>query len=226
MRAPRSLPRIMCGVGSASVSIISAKLSNMEQDIPIEKIFELGDRNRDRLDYDQAIHYYNLLLRKDPADKTALLRLADIHAIKAEKEPVYYVLAMEACRKILKTDPMDHEANEKLILTAIKAGTLGDLAREYREKLKKDPSNKIYKNYLNRISLMSIMGKDAQIPDSGYTPGFILRMFFDLGLLPISVIFILFYFWGPKYKSTFTAGTAMFAVYLCYRALLYFFSKK
>ena len=187
-----------------------------------EKYLELGDRHAERGELDLAIRYYNLALKKDIDDAAANLRLAEAYQLKAQTGgEVFYTLAMQPLRRVLKTDPLNEAANDKLMLLAFKTRTLDALTREYSEKARAEPASPLYAKYLKYAYAMSLLDSESKIRSLEYTPAIYIKFFFDLFILPVGAMTILISNLGVKFKPFFVLGLTMFLFYCLYRTTLY-----
>ncbi|PIU18297.1 MAG: hypothetical protein COT18_10810 [Elusimicrobia bacterium CG08_land_8_20_14_0_20_59_10] len=90
---------------------------------PAEWLIELGDKQLAQGDPDRAIHYFNRALKKRPEDPAINLRLAEAYGLKGDSgAKMYYALAMEPLRRILRSDPRSEAANDKLLVLALQDG--------------------------------------------------------------------------------------------------------
>ncbi|HAF95697.1 MAG: hypothetical protein A2X34_06655 [Elusimicrobia bacterium GWC2_51_8] len=200
-----------------------------EEKITAERLMELGERRLERDELDEAIHYYNAALKESPSPHAAYLRLAEAYSRKARKgERVFYVLAMESLRGAIKAEPSAEDAHYKLIAIAMKTGKLGDLAVEYREKLKNAPAGKEkeFETYLKRIYLLSLLENDVKVPPVRHKPLLFVKVFFDCILLPFGTAIILTANILPKARPSLGIGIFIFGCYAVYRLLVYFFSRR
>jgi len=202
----------------------------MNDILKLEELIKLGEENKNKKNYDQAIHYYNRGLRLVPDDIKINTELAELYTLKAEENTpenkFYYQLAMEHFRKILKTNPSDEELHKKLILLAKKTNTLDELAVEYNEKLKKttDVSLKyIYEDCLKRIYDMTLLDKNISIPkikDVYYEPSLPVKIIFDFLLLPMSLSLLALSIFHTKFRPLFTESIILLVFYFAYRIVI------
>lgn len=199
-----------------------------EGKVTVERLVELGERHLERDELDEAIHYYNTALKASPLLRAACMGRAEACFRKGQKgDSVFYVLAMESLRSVIKSEPASSaDVHEKLIIVAMKAGKLGDLAVEYRERLKKEPENRESSKYLNRIYLLSLLEKDIKVPLVTHRPILFVKVFFDCILLPFSSSMILTANFVPKARPSLGIGVFVFVSYLVYRFLIYIFSRR
>ncbi|OGS11079.1 MAG: hypothetical protein A2234_03020 [Elusimicrobia bacterium RIFOXYA2_FULL_58_8] len=199
----------------------------MEEEIPLAKFIELGDRYLEQGDADRGIHYYNRALKTDLENPAVNLKLAEAYRLKAEQGGViYYTLAMEPLRRVLKADPRNEAAHEKLMVLAFKAGTLDTLTREYAEKAKADTTDAFYAKYLKRAYALSLMESESKVRLAGYTPAPYIKFFFDLVILPGGAMTIAISNMGLKFKPFFILGVTMFLFYCAYRGILYMMMRR
>ena len=199
----------------------------MEDEVPLEKFLELGDRYIERGELDRGILYYNRALKKNLAAPEVNFKLAEAYRLKAEKDgQVFYTLAMEPLRRILKSDPRNETAHEKLMVLAFKAGTLDALAREYGDRAKADPADLFYAKYLRRAYAMAVLESESKIQLPGYTPAPYIKFFFDLIILPGGTMTIVISNLGVEFKPFFILGLTMFLFYCAYRGILYMMMRK
>lgn len=197
------------------------------EEVGFDRLMELGARHVAGGDLDRAIHYYNAALRASPGAPLAYIGLGKAFTLKEKKgEPVFRVLAMDALRKAAAADPASEEAHALLIAAAIRAGKLGDLAVEYREKLKRAPSDAGLKKRLNHIYLISLMDTEVEVPQLGYRPVFFVKVFFDCILLPLSSSIIIAANAVPKARPSLGIGVFIFFCYAVYRTLVWFFLRR
>lgn len=132
----------------------------------VEEYLKKGVEFRLKNDFSAALREYRKAVEIAPENRTAQLRLASIYIDLADYELSHYYLslAQEALQKVLKIEPLNEEAHQSLITLHFKKGTLGELAREYKEKLKSQPEQKLWAKYLNQIILI---GKESLPPSSG-----------------------------------------------------------
>jgi len=202
----------------------------MNENLKLEELIKLGEENKNKKNYDQAIHYYNSGLRILPDNIKLNNELAEVYSLKAEENPsenkFYYQLAMDHLRKVLKLNPSDENIHKKLISLAKKTNTLDELAIEYNEKLKKttDVSLKyIYEDCLKRIYNMALLDKNVLIPkikDAYYEPGLPVKIIFDFLLLPMSLFLLALSVFHPKFKPIFTESVILLIFYFAYRIVI------
>ena len=197
------------------------------EEVGFDRLLELGARHIGGGDPDRAIHYYNAALRAVPGAPSAYIGLGKAFTLKEKKgEPVFRVLAMDALRKAVAAAPASEEAHALLIAAAIRAGRLGDLAVEYREKLKQAPDDAGLKKRLNHIYLISLMDTEVETPQLGYRPVFLVKVFFDCVLLPLSTSIIIAANTVPKARPSLGIGVFIFFCYAVNRTLVWFFSRR
>ena len=196
------------------------------EEISLDRLMELGARHLSDGDPDGAIHYFNLALRKEPSAPAVHLGLAQAFSLKAEKgEAVYRVLALDALRKDAAADPFSEDVYGRLVLAAAKADKLGDLAVEYREKLKRDPGNEGLRKRLRHIYIISLLDREVRLPTVGYTPGLFLKVCFDCIILPLGTSIIIAANTLPKARPSMMIGVSFFIVYAVYRSLIFVLSR-
>jgi len=197
----------------------------MEEEVPLEKFLELGDRHIERGELDRGIYYYNKALKKDLAAPGINLKLAEAYRLKAETDEkngkTYYTLAVEPLRRVLKADPLNEAAHDKLLLLAFKTGDLDALTQEYGEKAKAGPDAEFYAKYLKHACAMSVMGSEPKKPAFEYTPAPFMKSFFDFVILPGATMTIIISQFKPDFKPFFALGVTMFLFYCAYRGILY-----
>lgn len=194
----------------------------MNEEVPLEKFLELGDRYLGRGEPDRAIHYYVKALKKDPEAPGINLKLAEAYRLRAETGgKVYYTLAAEHLRRVLKADPLSEAAHDKLLLLAFKTGELDELTREYGEKAKAGPDAEFYAKYLKRACTMSVIGSEPKKPAFEYTPAPFMKSFFDFMILPGATLTIVISQFKPELQPFFALGVTMFLFYCAYRAILH-----
>ena len=199
----------------------------MEEEVPLEKLLELGDRHVADKDLDRGIHYYNRALKKDLDAPEINLKLAEAYRLKAEKDGgTYYTLAAETLRRVLKTDPTNEAAHDKLLLLAFKTGDLDALTQEYGEKAKAGPDAEFYAKYLKRACALSVMGSEPKKPLFEYTPAPFMKSFFDFLILPGSNLAIVVSQFKPEFKPFFALGVTMFLFYCAYRVILFLMMRR
>lgn len=197
------------------------------EEISFDRLMELGGRHLADRDPDGAIHYYNTALRKDPAAPAPCLGLTRAFLMKAESgEQVFRVLALDAARKGVAADPSSDNAHSLLATAAEKANRLGDLAVEYREKLKRDPDSEVLKKRLKHIYIISLMDRKVKLPAVGYKPALFLKVFFDCVLLPFSTAVIIAANVLPRARPSMMIGVSFFFCYAVYRSIVFFFSRR
>jgi hypothetical protein len=187
---------------------------------------ELGERHLSDGDADGAIHYFNSALRSEPTAEAyvGLSRAFSLKAVKSEK--VFYVLALDALRKAAAAGPGSEELQVMLIGAAVKADRLGDLAVEYREKLKLDPGNEALKKRLRYIYAIALLDSEVKLPEVGYKPALFIKVGFDCVLLPFSAAIIVASNLYPKARPSLGVGVFFFFCYLVYRGILIYFSRR
>lgn len=197
------------------------------EEVGFEKFMELGERHTAAGDPDRAIHYYNSALKISPAAPAAQRGLARALSLKADKgEPVFRVLALDALRKAAAAEPESEETQALLIGAAVKAGRLGELAAEYRARLKADPENAALKKRLKAVYVVSLLENDVTVPSVGYRPVFFIKVFFDCVLLPLGASIIVAANVMPKARPSLIIGVFIFFCYAVYRSLVWFFSRR
>ena len=197
------------------------------EEIPVDRLMQLGSRHLADADPDGAIHFYNLALRKEPSVPGVYLGLGRAFSLKALKgEKVFYVLALDALRKAAAADPSSESVQALLIAAAGKADKLGDLAVEYREKLKSDPGNESLKKRLKYIYVISLLDREVKVPSVGYRPALFIKVCFDCILLPFSTSIIVAANVYPKARPSLMIGVSFFFCYAAYRGLLIYLSRK
>lgn len=193
----------------------------MEDGTTLEELLALGDREIASGETDLALHYYNQALKKNTADPRLNFRLTEAYRLKAGSGgAVFYTLAMEPLRRILKADPINETAHEKLLLLAFKAGALGDLAREYRARAKAGTAEELYAKYLKRAQVLSLLDNDVRIRVPEYRPVGFIKAFFDFIILPAGIMGMVFSSFGNEFKPLFIMGITFFLFYCAYRAIL------
>ncbi|HBA59983.1 MAG TPA: hypothetical protein DCZ92_04020 [Elusimicrobia bacterium] len=199
----------------------------MSEEHPLERLVELGDAKLAQGEFDRAIHYYNLALKQKLDAPAINLKLAEAYRLKAEKGgKVYYTLGMEPLRRILRSDPRNEAAHDKLMVLSFKAGTLDELTREYGEKAKTGPGGEFYTAFIKRAEALLLMESDVPPQLPGYTPNGLIKYFFDLFILPGGAITIAASNFGPRARPFFILGLTMFLFYCAYRGILYMMMKK
>ncbi|MEK7722645.1 MAG: tetratricopeptide repeat protein [Elusimicrobiota bacterium] len=197
------------------------------EEIDFGRLMELGGRHLSDGDPDGAVHYYNSAIRREPAASAAWLGLAQAFSLKAGKgETVFRVLALDALRKAVTADPSSEEAHWRLAGAAAKADKLGDLAVEYREKLKRDPGNEGLKKRLKHIYIISLLDREVKLPAVGYKPALFLKVCFDCVLLPLGASIIVAANVFPRARPSLMIGVSFFVCYAVYRSLIFFFSRR
>lgn len=199
----------------------------MEDGTTFEELLALGDREIAAGEPDPAIHYYNQALKRNAADPRLNFSLSEAYRLKAGSDgAVFYTLAMEPLRRILKADPLNETAHEKLMLLAFKAGALGDLAREYRERAKAGAAEELYAKYLKRAHTLSLLDNDVRLQVPEYRPVGYIKAFFDFVILPAGLMGMGFSGLGNKFKPLFIMGITFFLFYCAYRAILYLLMRR
>ena len=202
-------------------------MTPMEAEPSFEKFLELGDRHIGRGELERGIHYYHKALKKNLQDPAANLKLAEAYRLKAEAgKKIYYTLGMEPLRRILRMDPRNEAAHEKLLIMAFKSETLDTLVQEYGEKLKIDPADGFYAKQLQHARAMAMLDAEVNIRLPEYTPSPFIKYFFDFMVLPCGAITLVISNFGPKFKPFFVLGLAMFLFYCVYRGILYMLLRK
>lgn len=184
----------------------------------VEEYLKKGVEFRLKNDFSAALREYRKAVEIAPENRTAQLRLASIYIDLANYELSHYYLslAQEALQKVLKIEPLNEEAHQSLITLHFKKGTLGELAREYKEKLKSQPEQKLWAKYLNQIILI---GKESLPPSSGEKgrPGFIIRFTFDYFLLPSGILTIITSLMSDRFRPFLFLGLVMLGFFLIYK---------
>jgi len=199
----------------------------MKEEIPLEKLLELGDRHIERGELDHGIHYYNKALKKNLEAPETNFKLAEAYSLKAEKDgKVYYTLAVEQLRRALKTDPLNEAAHDKLLVLALKTDALDALAREYGQKAKTGPNADFYAKYLKRACAMAVMGSEPNKQLFEYKPAPFMKYFFDFMILPGATLTIVLSNLKPQFKPFFALGLTMFLFYCAYRGVLYMMMRR
>lgn len=192
-----------------------------------EHWLESGDKEMALGELDEAIHCYNQALKQNLEDPRINFKLAEAYDRKSEKaDKAYRVLAMNALRRGLKTDPRNEAAHGKLMALALKTGTLDALAREYRDKLAADPDDGFYAGQLKRTYLFSMLDNSAGVRPAGYKPAAFIKYFFDLLILPAGVIGIMLNNFGPRFKPAFALGISFFFFYCFYRVTILILARR
>lgn len=196
------------------------------EEIGPDRLNELGAKYVAEGDADRAIHYYNLSLRTAPGSARTYLGLARALSLKAAAgAKPFEVLAMDALRKAAAADPSLEDPHSLLISAAARAGRLGDLAVEYREKLRLAPDDEALKRRLKSIYLLSLMDRTVRTPTVGYKPILYVKVFFDCVLLPLGASMIVAANVLPKARPSLGIGIFIFFCYACYRWLIWFLSR-
>lgn len=196
------------------------------EEIGPDRLNELGAKYVAEGDADRAIHYYNLSLRTAPGSFTALLGQAKALSLKAASGgKAFEVLAMDALRKAAAADPAREEPHSLMISAAARSGRLGDLAVEYREKLRLAPDDDALKRRLKSIYLLSLMDRQVKVPTVGYRPILYVKVFFDCILLPMGASMIVAANVFPKARPSLGIGVFIFFCYACYRWLIWLLSR-
>ena len=192
-----------------------------------EAWLELGDKEMALGELDSAIHYYNQALKQDLEDPRINFKLAEVYDRKSESAgKAYCVLAMNALRRGLKTDPRNEAAHGKLMALALKTGTLDALAREYRDKLSAAPDDAFYAGQLKRTYIFSMLDNNTGVRPAGYKPAAFIKYFFDLLILPAGVIGIMLNNFGPRFKPAFALGISFFFFYCLYRITILILARR
>lgn len=197
------------------------------EEIGFERFMELGARHVSGGDPDRALHYYNSAIRTDPASAAALMGLSRALSLKARTSgAVFEVLALDALRKAEGLAPGSGEVRAMLLAAAVRAGRLGDMASECREKLKSDPGNAELKARLREIYVISLMDTGVKLPPVGYKPVLCLKVIFDCIMLPLASSIIIAANVIPKARPSLMIGVFIFLCYAVYRGLVWFFSRR
>ncbi|HAN03671.1 MAG TPA: hypothetical protein DCW72_02375 [Elusimicrobia bacterium] len=196
------------------------------EEIGFDRFMELGARHVAGGDPDRAIHYYNSAIRTEPGSAPAYIGLARALSLKARGGgAVFETLALDALRKAELADPSSAEAHAMLLASALRAGRLGDMAAEYRAKLRGDPGNAALKARLREIYALSLMDTGVKLPPVGYKPVLCLKVLFDCVLLPLGSSIIIAANVIPKARPSLMIGVLIFLCYGIYRGLIWFFSR-
>ncbi|OGS19303.1 MAG: hypothetical protein A3J83_07215 [Elusimicrobia bacterium RIFOXYA2_FULL_40_6] len=196
-------------------------------DLPIEKLVELGDKRKADNDYVNSIRYYRNALKIAPENKDVLFKLAEAYTLKAqdgsEIPEADYQFAMNYYRDIIRLEPTNEQAHHKLIFLSMKNRLLGELAVEYKEKVKKYPENILYKECLEQLSVLVLFDKDITKHDyaSGYRPSLPMRIIFDFLLMPASLTLIALSIFNPMFKGMFLQSFSMLLFYAAYRIIIH-----
>ena len=180
--------------------------------------------------YAETIHNCNKILKTNPEDIKALMKLAETYMLKAweEGENVFYRLSINTYKKILSKQPRNEIVHNHILEVASKANILDELAAEYSEGLKKLASAKIQdkeaidicQKMLSRIRVLALLGKDVKFNAYTYRPNFLIRFAFDFILLPSSVLLILISIFDKRFHSVLLNYIILMLFYAAYRLLL------
>ncbi len=115
--------------------------------------------------WDEAISAYQSILKLDSANPRVRMALGKAYEGKSRggDEKAFLVLAMEQYRQALRLDPQFMDANEALLSTAYRSGSLDDLITEYRLRYKAEPDNVLFRDFVKKAeTLLSLPKKTAQ----------------------------------------------------------------
>ncbi|HOI42004.1 MAG TPA: hypothetical protein PK523_03580 [Elusimicrobiales bacterium] len=183
-----------------------------------EKLLEAGRRCLADGDAGAAISSFNAVLKISPSSAAARLGLYRAFMARGDAgETQFYVLAMEAARRSGSGGTLDPEAADRLITAGFKAGRLDELAREFKARAEKDPDAG---PLLKKIYTLSLLAADRPARAAGYSPGPLVRGFFDYLLLPVSCAVMIVSLAIPRARPAFGLGVFLFASYAVYRAAL------
>ncbi|MFH1283218.1 MAG: hypothetical protein ABII27_06095 [bacterium] len=156
-----------------------------------------------------AIFEFKRAISKDSTNSSFYFALAKAYQIhgKINNSHGFYVLSMENLRKATEFEPSNQKFHDAKLDLALKAGLINELAEEYKELLKNNPENEIYKKFLQKINIISIVS----IPDSNRTEGsggnILVKMFVDYILSFVGFIMLIA---GLMIKSYVSAGSKMY----------------
>ncbi|OGS21845.1 MAG: hypothetical protein A2252_04305 [Elusimicrobia bacterium RIFOXYA2_FULL_39_19] len=194
----------------------------MPEELTVEKLIEAGNHRCTHLDWDNAIRHYKKALALSPEDPGILLLLGDAYTGKAQKDATFYSFAVDYYHTIVTKNPLNSIAYKKLIYASMKNHSLGDLASELKNKLEKDPENKLYKSYLDQITTLAVFDRDfIPIRQYRYQPTLLSRLLFDFVLLPVSLLLIMLSIFNPQFKGLLRESIFLLFFYVAYRVFLH-----
>ncbi|MEK6647304.1 MAG: tetratricopeptide repeat protein [Candidatus Firestonebacteria bacterium] len=190
----------------------------------LEKYIEAGDKYFNAGAIDAALKEYRFALNLKPDSQIALMKLGIVYDIKGSRENnnVFFKLAYDSFRKAVLSDPRNETLHDYLMLLASKLNVLGELTKEYKEKLKNTPGDKLYLGCLKKISATTLLSVSVLANKDKYKPSLVLRIFFDYSIFPSSLLTIYISFMGEELNVLRLPGIAMLLIFIGYKCVTFY----
>jgi len=176
---------------------------------------------------DDAVRELRILVKTETGNAEAYVKLGQVFCRMGNRDHnnSLYIIAGDYFRRAIEVEPGKEEYHDLLIGAMAQAERLDVLAPEYSKKLAADPQNEILQRCLRKIKTISLMAVDRSSPKKKKTP-LILRIIFDMSLLPGGVLAVIISFFGKEYRDQLWIGILTLIIYAGYKVLYSRYTKK
>lgn len=177
-----------------------------------------GDSLKDSGSLESAISEYQKAIKVESDNIEALSKLGLVYELKGDKdhEVAFFLLAQNAFEKVLAKEPGNIKIHDAIISLGIKQNRIDDLVKQYKEKLRQFPDNKIFSEALKKLTTISIVSIPPQTGGKSERKG-CARIFLDYILPFIGIIPLLLGTMVPKLKVLQNLGIIIVIIYLVYK---------
>jgi|GEM_PF-1982035 len=169
---------------------------------------------------DEAARELKTGIQRGLADVETYLLLGNLYEQIAERDSntAMFLMAANSYRQAIALKPDCEKYHDILIAAMSESGDLGTLAAEYAKKLSENPNDVILQRCLKKIKAISLTKVDNPAVIEREHPKF-LRIFFDILILPLSLVLIILSLMVQKCSTLWMRGIVLLGFYFAYKII-------